>query len=74
MVTNMHTHPSHTLYRKPAEEPEEPGSILDDATEDNSSVADVKDLKEYEEVFKPNHKLGKWYMFVYLFTCTYKSS
>lgn len=48
------------ICRKPAEEPEEPSnSNTDDAGEDASSTADVKDPREYEQVFKPNTKLGK---------------
>ena len=46
-------------YSKPAEEPEEPGTNNDDSSEDAASTADVKDPKEYEQVFKPNNKLGK---------------
>ena len=47
-------------YRKPAEEPEEPSNgTPDDAGEDASSTADVKDPTEYEQVFKPKTSLGK---------------
>jgi len=58
-----HERPSTTSTKqqlpKPAEEPEEPSnSNTDDAGEDASSTADVKDPREYEQVFKPNTKLA----------------
>lgn len=58
---NYECHPKPVLlYSKPREEPEETTPGTEDNDDESSSTADVKDPNEYEEVFKPKSRLGKY--------------
>lgn len=43
----------------PKEQPQEAVTPLDDADDDSTSFADIKDPDDYRAIFQPKHKIGE---------------